>query len=335
MSLLTKKEILAQSLVGSGAEWLLKRLGAWRGLLVLNYHRIGNPAGTPWDHDLWSATTEEFDWQVGYLKQNFELIGPADLERARSRPRGQHVMITFDDGYRDNYEAAYPVLKSHGVPATFFLATGFLDRPHVSWWDEVAWMIRTTTREFLDGPEWLSGPMVVDHLDPQRTISALLKIYKSLPDERTPEFLEWLGEETGRGRCPTRLAYDQWMTWDMVRQMRADGMHFGAHTVNHPILARLPVEMQQQEIEESRRRIEEELSESICTFSYPVGGVTSCNSETLDCLTRQGFKWAFRYGIGFRSDAFADPLQIPRLAIESSTARTMFRAVTTLPKVFE
>lgn len=335
MSLLTKKDLLAQSLVGSGCEWFLKRIGAWRGLLVLNYHRIGNPAGTPWDHDLWSAATEEFDWQIGYLKQNFELITPADLERVRSRPRSQYVMVTFDDGYRDNYEAAYPVLKSHGVPATFFLATGFLDRPHISWWDEVAWMIRTTTRDFLDGPEWLSDPLLVDHLNPQRTIRCLLKIYKTLSNERTPEFLEWLGEETGCGRCPTRLAYNQWMTWDMVRQMRSDGMHFGAHTVNHPILARLPADAQLHEIRESRRRIEEELSEPVLAFSYPVGGVTSCNTDTLNCLKDEGFEWAFRYGIGFRSNPFEAPLQIPRLAIESSTARAMFRAVTTLPKLFE
>lgn len=335
MSLLTKRNLLAQSLVGSGFEWFLQRLGAWRGLLVLNYHRIGNPACTPWDHDLWSATTEEFDWQISYLKQHFDLIGPSDLEYAKAHPRGRHVMISFDDGYRDNYEAAFPVLKSHGVPATFFLATGFLDEPHISWWDEIAWMIRTTTRDFLDGSGWLKDPILIDHLDPQVTIRKLLKIYKSLQNDRTSEFLQWLSEETGNGRCPTRLAINQWMTWDMVREMRNLGMHFGAHTVNHPILTRIPVEKQLWEITQSRKRLEEELGEPVKIFSYPVGGPISCNTETLECLHREGFEWAFRYGIGFRSDPFASPLQIPRLAVEYTTARTMFRALTTLPRLFE
>ncbi len=335
MSLLTKRNLLAQSLVGSGFEWFLQRLGAWRGLLVLNYHRIGNPACTPWDHDLWSASTEEFDWQIGYLKQHSDLIGPSDLEHAKANPRGRHVLISFDDGYRDNYAAAFPVLKSHGVPATFFLATRFLDEPHISWWDEIAWMVRTTSRDFLDGPNWLPDPLLIDPVDPQLTIRQLLKIFKSLPGDRNAEFLQWLGEETGTGRCPTRLAIDQWMTWDMVREMRAQGMQFGAHTVNHPVLTRIPVEQQLWEITESRKRIEQELGEPIHIFSYPIGGAASCNSETLECLRREGFQWAFRYGIGFRSDPFANPLQIPRLAVEHTTARTMFRALTTLPRLFE
>ena len=335
MGSITKRGLLAHSLVGSGGEWLLQRIGAWHGLLVLNYHRIGNPARTPWDHDLWSATTEEFDWQIGYLKQHFDLIGPAELEQAKANPRGRHVLISFDDGYRDNYEAAFPVLKSHGVPATFFLATRFLDQPHISWWDEIAWMVRTTHCDFLDGPEWLADPILVDHLDPQSTVRTLLKVYKSLPGERTLEFLEWLGEETGRGRCPTRLAVDQWMTWDMVREMRAGGMQFGAHTVNHPILSRIPLEQQRWEISESRRRIEQELGEPICAFSYPVGGASSCTPQTAACVASAGFQWAFRFGITFRSDPFSNPLQIPRLAVEHSTVRSLFRALTTLPQIFE
>ncbi len=332
---LSKRDILAQSLVGSGFVWFLQRWGAWRGLMVLNYHRIGNPACTPWDHDLWSAATEEFDWQVSYLKQEFDLISPSDLEHAKAHPRGRHVLITFDDGYRDNYEAAYPVLKSHGVPATFFLATRFLDQPHISWWDEIAWMIRTTTNDFLDGPGWLAQPMLIDHLDPQLTIRRLLKIFKTLPGDRTGDFLQWLAEETGSGRCPTRLALNQWMTWDMVREMHANGMTFGAHTVNHPILGRLPIDQQRWEIQESRKRIEQELGERIRTFSYPVGGSSSCTTETMDCLRQEGFQWAFRYGVGFRSDPFENPLEIPRLAVEHTTARTMFRALTALPRLFE
>lgn len=335
MSLLTKRNLLAQSLVGSGCEWFLQRLGAWRGLLVLNYHRIGNPDRTPWDHDLWSASTEEFDWQISYLKQHFDLISAADLEHARKHPRGRHVLVSFDDGYRDNYEAAYPVLKSHGVGATFFLATRFMDQPHISWWDEIAWMIRSTTHDFLDGPEWLAEPILIDHMDPQVTIRTLLKVFKALPGNKTQEFLQWLADETGNGRCSARLALNQWMTWDMVREMRAGGMQFGAHTVNHPILSRIPVEEQLWEITESRKRIEQELGEPIRIFSYPVGGAMSCSAETIECLKREGFQWAFRYGVGFRSDPFADPLQIPRLAVEHTTARTMFRALTTLPRLFK
>src|SRR4051812_39673741 len=176
MTMIGKRELLARSLVATGCEWFLHQIGAWRGLLVLNYHRIGNPVGSSWDHDLWSASAEEFEWQVRYLQRHFDLIGPDDLEQARQDPRGRRVMISFDDGYRDNYELAYPVLRALDAPAVFFLATQFLDQQALSWWDEIAWMIRTTTREYLDGPGWLADPILIDHLQPQVTIRTLLKV---------------------------------------------------------------------------------------------------------------------------------------------------------------
>ena len=88
---------------------------------------------------------EDFDAQVGFLARNFDVVGPADTGTARRR--GRQVLITFDDGYRDNHAAALPILRAHGATATFFLATGFLDRSRLAWWDEVAWMVRTSARE--------------------------------------------------------------------------------------------------------------------------------------------------------------------------------------------
>jgi peptidoglycan/xylan/chitin deacetylase (PgdA/CDA1 family) len=335
MILLEKRRFLAQSLVGSGWEWLLRKVGAWRGLLVLNYHRIGNPHSTRWDHDLWSATSEEFDWQVRHLKRHFDVVSPADFEQVRSSKRGRHIVISFDDGYRDNYDLAFPILRDHHVPATFFLATRFLDQPYVSWWDEVAWMIRSTDRQFLEGDIWLPQPVLIDHLNPQVTIRTLLKILKCLDGEKSQEFLNYLGQATGCGRCPAKHAADLWMNWDMVREMRAGGMNFGAHTVNHPVLSRLSIDRQRWEIVESRRRIEHELGEKVNTFSYPVGGQETCTEETRQCLRDEGFQWAFRYGVGYSRNPFKDPMQIPRLAVEQTIGRSMFRSLTTLPQLFD
>ncbi|MGB2710613.1 MAG: polysaccharide deacetylase family protein, partial [Conexibacter sp.] len=127
------------------ARWLralLARLPLWRGVLVLNYHRVGDGSATPWDHTLWSATAEGFDAQLTFLARHAEVVGPDDLPALAAGRRGRRVLLTFDDGYRDNHEIAYPLLRRHGLQATFFLATGFLDRPHVAWWDEIAWMVR-------------------------------------------------------------------------------------------------------------------------------------------------------------------------------------------------
>ena len=78
------------------------------------------------------------------LARAFEVIALDDLEAAAARPRGRALMLTFDDGYRDQATPAARLLHARGLPATFFLTTGFLDRGGLSWWDEIAWMVRTS-----------------------------------------------------------------------------------------------------------------------------------------------------------------------------------------------
>src|SRR5690349_8010753 len=84
-----------------GARSVLARLGRWSGVLALNYHRIGDGATSVYDRGLWSADPEAFDFQVGYLKSQAEVITPADLPEVLKARRGRHVLVTFDDGYRD------------------------------------------------------------------------------------------------------------------------------------------------------------------------------------------------------------------------------------------
>src|ERR1700712_5414321 len=119
-----RRAMAAAALERSGLGALLRLAPAWRGLVVLNYHRIGSPGDSPLDRDLWNASIEDFDAQIGFLARNFDVIGPEDVT---ARPAGRQVLVTFDDGYRDNHTAALPVLRAHGATATFFLTTGFLD----------------------------------------------------------------------------------------------------------------------------------------------------------------------------------------------------------------
>jgi peptidoglycan/xylan/chitin deacetylase (PgdA/CDA1 family) len=302
-------------------------------LLVFNYHRIGRPGDSLFDWDLWSADEAGFDWQVQFLKQNFDIVGPADLADVMRRGRGRYVMLTFDDGYRDNYDAAFQILKAHDVTATFFLATGFLDDPRVSWWDEIAWMVRSSTRNSIAPNAWFDE-LISWHWDAVPAVRRLLKIYKQLPGEQTAAYLDFLADATGSGRCPAAAGAGLWMTWDMVREMHGAGMSFGAHTVNHPLLGQQPREVQDFEIRESRRRIEQEIGRKVAIFSYPIGKGQAVNDDTLDCLREQGFEWAFRYENGYYSFDTHQPYNIPRVAVESDMSRADFRAKATLPQVF-
>tara|TARA_R110002095_G_scaffold147182_1_gene127243 strand:+ start:25898 stop:26896 length:999 start_codon:yes stop_codon:yes gene_type:complete len=330
----SKKELLAKAFDWSGLNRLARSTHLWNGLIVLNYHRIGEAHGSLFDHDLWSASAEDFDQQVRFLSLNFDLVRIHDLDDLWNRNKGRYVLITFDDGYRDNYEWAFPILKAYNSPATFFLTTGFLDQRKVAWWDEISWMVRSATQSSLPENSWTGDAISLKADNCDQSIKTLLSVFKKLSGDKTEAFLNFLAKKTGAGRCPQEIADQAWMNWDMVREMNEAGMDIGGHTVNHPILANHPEEQQRFEIEHCKQRIEAEINNSISAFSYPVGGKDCFDQRTRDCLKQSGYRWGFSYYGGYSQLDTHDNWDIPRIAVESEEPATLFRAAVSLPQVF-
>jgi len=319
--------------IPSAAREAVGRFVRWSGIVGLNYHRIGDGRGSIFDRGLYSATPEDFDQQVRWLKRNFDPIAPRDIDTVmRARP-GRHVLVTFDDGYADNYLAAFPILKSHGVPGTFFVATGFVDDPAMPWWDEIAWMIRSSARTSVSVPGFVDEPVVFDPPDRERAIRALLRVYKGLPSDRAPAYVEALAGALETGKPPPHVmdAKSLWMTWDMLREMVAGGMTIGGHTVNHPILARMSRDRQAEEISGCEQRLRDELGIPMHAFAYPVGSREAFNDDTRACLRAAGVKNAFSYYGGFRPRERWDAYDIPRIAVEQDTTFAEFRAAVMFP----
>jgi peptidoglycan/xylan/chitin deacetylase (PgdA/CDA1 family) len=309
----SKQHFAARALDSLSAGGWFRRFPAWDGLLILNYHRIGDPGSSDLDQNLWSATEDDFRAQMTILKRDFDVIGLDRLDETLRRSRGRSVMITFDDGYRDNYTHAFPILKDCGLPATFFIATGFLDHPQVPWWDEIAWMVHSTTVGELPATDWTETPLRIAPETSDAVIRRLLKVYKSLEGQEASCYLTNLAELLKTGRCPVEMNCGLWMTWDMVREMRAAGMTIGGHTVTHPVLANQPLEQQDYEIRECRQRLVAELGEPIDAFSYPVGGSSSFTAATSAALDRYA---------------------LPRTAVETDIDLPLFRALLALPQWF-
>jgi len=337
-----KRQLLLRGLQATGGLRLLEAVRAWRGLLVLNYHRVGIPQDSLFDRALWSATEDDFDEQVRVLKHNCDIIGLDDLpdvERDLQSNCGgtRFGMITFDDGYLDNFETAFPILNSHNAPGVFFITTGFLDESPLAWWDEISWMVRTSTCSSIDTANWNGQEIPVDRTDCDSASRTLVRILYGLAGDRTSEFLDYLAEVTGTGRAPAELSQNLWMNWDHIRHMRAAGMGIGAHSVTHPVLSRLTLEQQNFEVCESKLRLEQELSEPVSAFSYPVGRQDAFNAATRTALTHNGIDWAFSYYGGFLRSPTRNPidrLNIPRVAVESNTTIADFRSYTALPPIF-
>lgn len=331
---MTKRELAAQFIEKSRFGSIGRRFQTWSGVLTLNWHRIGDGAESCYDRSLWSATPQAFEDQIRSLKQHFDVIGLHDLQGVLQKASGRFVMITFDDGYRDNYEWAFPILKAHGVSATFFVTTGFIDRPRMPWWDEAAWMVRRSRRRFIPGGHWLPEPVAFDEPHRDRAVRRLLDCYKTLPGNKTAEYLDFLAEATGSGRCPSDDYADAWMTWDMLREMRDHGMCIGGHTVNHPVLSRLDPADQEAEIVGCGRRLREELGEPMRYFSYPVGTFDSFNFDTRRAMRRCGVTFAFSYYGGHCRFEAWNPLNIPRTPIEAYFSSSLFRSIVTFPQLF-
>ncbi|MGC8644267.1 MAG: polysaccharide deacetylase family protein, partial [Isosphaeraceae bacterium] len=268
---IAKREVASRLLDATGLRSLLLRLGSWNGILTLNYHRVGDASASPFDPELFSATAEGFDQQVRFLKAWCDLIVPDDLETARRRRRGRFALVTFDDGYIDSFTDALPVLRAHGARATFFLATGLLDRPRVPWWDEIAWMTRVSAPTTIPAGPWLQRPVELDPAGHDQVLLELNRVYQRLPSASRGAYLDFLGEATGRGRCGVQPAQGLWMTWDMVRQLRSAGMALGGHTHEHVMLSEHAPGRQWQELETCLRRIEEEVGVRPDAISYPYG----------------------------------------------------------------
>ena len=158
MNVLSKRDRLAIWSSRLGVTRSLEFLPERNCLIVLTYHRIGNPDTCPFDSQVFSASAESFEWQVAYLKKRFRILSleeALEFVSGRHTYRGACVHITFDDGYLDNYEAAFPILRAHGVSGTFFLPTSYVGSSKIPWWDRIAFLVKHTRKKRLrvDYPE--------------------------------------------------------------------------------------------------------------------------------------------------------------------------------------
>lgn len=325
-----KKKRVAQLLDRTGLRRLLAAVMPGSGIIVLNYHRIGDGDASNLDRGVWSATVEDFERHLAWLKRACDVIGPADIEAARAR-RGRHLLITFDDGYRDNHDFAYQALRAHGLPATFFITTGFIDQPRLPWWDEIAARVRGSPHRVLELPGWLDGPRTL--ASPREPlVRELLGLYKRQPLADTGRFMAELRAATGG---PEPESGELWMNWDMLRDMAAHGMTIGGHTVNHIVLAGAPRQRQFEEIAGCAQRLREELGQTMEYFAYPVGARTSFDADSRACLAELGVRYAFSYYGGYtRVDRPFDPLDMQRVAVDPAVDMDIFRAMTDLPRWF-
>jgi len=301
---------------------LLSPAGTRARLSVLIFHRVLPVPDPLFPGEIDAA---RFDTVCTWMRRWFNVL-PLDAAvrhlGAGTLPE-RAMAITFDDGYADNHDVALPILRKHELPATFFIATGFLDGGRM-WNDTVIESIRRTPLERIDlrGVRGMDlgvhelGSVTARRVAIERVIGGV----KYMEPERRQEVVDTIAR-----RAETTLPDDLMMTSEQVRRMRAAGMQIGAHTVSHPILARLDRQAAGAEIETSKRTLEGLLGERVGLFAYPNGKPAQDYDEQAVGLARElGFDAACstEWGAAGRN---SDVFQLPRFT-PWDRARTRFAA---------
>jgi peptidoglycan/xylan/chitin deacetylase (PgdA/CDA1 family) len=278
------------------------------------YHRV-LPEADEVSPDITAAV---FDAQMRGLREHFTPLplGEAIEGLQRESLPSRAVCVTFDDGYRNNAEAALPILVRHGIPAAFFVTSGFLDGG-IMWNDVVIESIRRTSLRTLAPGPWAAEALPLDSAEARRScVRTLLANLKHAPPDVRKSNVHRLAEV-----AKVALPGDLMMRPEHVRALRAAGMEIGAHSVTHPILAKLAPDDAEREIVESGRQLAGILDEPVRLFAYPNGkpGV-DYDARHVDMVRRAGYRCAVSTSAGIASGS-CDPLQIPRVAPWGGTAR--------------
>lgn len=289
----------------------LASLLRWNGgrggrLCILIYHQVLRRSEAAWEDE---PDQERFRSEMELIARHCHAL---PLSEAVTRmyedslpPRA--VSITFDDGYLNNYEVAFPILRDLGLPATVFVSTSFIDGG-CPWNDQIILGIHGYPADHLDLTSMGFGiHSLTNERERRNTVDILLKKIKYMPLAQRRETLETLLDI-----CKFTPPENLMMTSGQLRELCANGIEIGGHTITHPILRCEDVNVARREICEGKRQLEEIIERPVSSFAYPNGrpGV-DLTQRDVDLVRECGFERAVTTFCGAASK-LDDRLLLPR-----------------------
>lgn len=289
-------------MVGPVGGYALARQLCRRQPRILMYHRFADPPVKDW------ASPGYFEVQVRHIKeryQPFSAVGLLQYIERHGRVPKHALVITVDDGYRDFYEYAFPILKEYQVPATLYATTGFIDRRLWLWPDKITWLLSQVDEfqtSFTVGQvRFSSGTFTL--AQKQQYWRALVNYLLSVRDEQKHGLIEKFAGHIGVS-LPAEIP-DQFapMNWAQLEELENAGIEVGGHTVSHPTLGQVTECQARDEIFGCRDELDEHLGSKPRTFCYPNGQPSDFQPFLQPLVEEAGFLGAvtaFPDGKGFR-----------------------------------
>jgi peptidoglycan/xylan/chitin deacetylase (PgdA/CDA1 family) len=333
---LGKRDALATLTWRLGVLGIFEALARRDCLVALCYHRIGDAERSEYDPGVYSASAQQFDDQMRYLKSRFHVATLEEVLEMLQHPskmRGPQILLTFDDGYLDNYQIALPILESHGLQATFFLPTSFVGTDYLPWWDRIAYMVRHAGEREIVMKYPRSFSVQVTQTSMNASIRTVLKAFRSGETTDSDRFMRELEEEC-RVTAPMRARTRLFMDWSEAADARRRGAAIGSHTHSHELLSRLTFEQQVEELEVSAKILRERLGITRDVLAYPVGTQTAFSPVTIQALQQARYDAAFSFYGGINSPANLERFNLLRINVGREMSLPHFRMKTAAATAF-
>ncbi len=291
-----------------GINYRWKKLPA--GIYAFNYHRIGNAQEAIFDRAIFSCSSTAFEKHLQEIKANFTVINTVQLTELLAKGKAfeqRYALITFDDGYIDNYTHALPLLKKYQLPAVFYLVTDFINSKQIPWWDEIAYLLRHSSGQSYQ----LFRSEQYYFLDPKHIDLIIQKIMADIKRSSRYSIAQFLDDIRAKfPQAKEKLSQEKqalFMSWQQAKALQLSGMEIGSHTISHKILSQLSAKEQANEIIASKQILEAQLNCQLNSIAYPVGRYYCYNQTSLNYAKEAGYKIAFNNEAGYHqqiSDCF-------------------------------
>lgn len=315
------------------AKWVLARIPLVRGLAriatrnqprIFVYHRFSeSPDPEPTVID--AAT---FDWQVREIRRWFHPVTLGDyLKKVRETgiPTPRTAIITVDDGYKDFYETAYPILRKHGVRATFFVTVNFIEKK-IWLWPDILRFALENTREKIISFRFESISFEVPTGDPEsirKEWGSLSDFCIRLDDDKKWDLISKLLAAARVDLPREPIGEYSPVTWEQIREMKEEGIEIGSHTLNHPVLSKVRDERRlREEIDGSRRAIAERIGDHVATFCYTNSMPGDINDQVVQFVMEGGYEGAV-FGTGTH---FNDLYRLSRIGVSTDKTDFLWKA---------
>lgn len=325
--------------------WIFFHFGFWRFLgylkrtrtvngdvVILMYHRVVANIYREHTQPGIAVSADTFDAQIAFLKKHCHVIGLEELifciDQDRPLPP-RTVVVTFDDGWEDNYRHAYPILRQHGVPAIIFLATDFIGTGNVLWFHKLGLLMEQeqlspearvgAVRQALQKDESDEDNYGDGHIDWDRLgidTDYFVELMKDFDYKFVHRIISYLMEKVG-------WTEDDWsrhqkmLNWHQVKEMIWEGMEFGSHGLSHRIFATLNEEELRAELEESKLRIESRTEHSVQFLAYPNGDF---NNDIIEATRQSGYRAALTTAASSTATNRPDKYALARIGVHEGTS---------------